>query len=52
MQWFEERGFELSNPLALPKYRECDKVRESKVYIKKLELTRDIDAEELMRNIT
>lgn len=51
MQWFEERGFVLSDPELLPSTRNYNKSRGSKVYMKKLGSQRDIDAEELLWNV-
>ena len=53
MQWFEERGFILSDPkLILPLIsRKYNSTRGSKVYIKKLGSQRDIDKEELLWNM-
>lgn len=51
MQWFEERGFELSDPSLLPPSRGYNTTRASKVYIKHLSSERDIDAEELLWNV-
>eukprot|EP00597_Dinobryon_sp_UTEXLB2267_P009551 CAMPEP_0170084782 /NCGR_PEP_ID=MMETSP0019_2-20121128/19868_1 /TAXON_ID=98059 /ORGANISM="Dinobryon sp., Strain UTEXLB2267" /LENGTH=599 /DNA_ID=CAMNT_0010300993 /DNA_START=34 /DNA_END=1833 /DNA_ORIENTATION=- len=52
MQWFEERGFNLVDPSSLPSTRDYNKSRGSKVYIKPLGTQRDVDAEELLWNIT
>jgi amino-acid N-acetyltransferase len=51
MQWFEERGFVLSDPELLPSTRNYNKSRGSKVYTKKLGSQRDVDAEELLWNV-
>lgn len=51
MQWFEERGFVLSDPADLPSNRQYNKERGSKVYIKILGSQRDVEAEELLWNI-
>jgi amino-acid N-acetyltransferase len=51
MQWFEERGFEMSDPSLLPPARGYNTTRASKVYIKHLSSERDIDAEELLWNV-
>jgi amino-acid N-acetyltransferase len=51
MQWFEERGFILSDPKILPITRKYNKDRGSKVYIKQLGSQRDVDAEELLWNV-
>lgn len=48
MQWFEERGFQHSDPSLLPPTRYYNPARNSKVYIKHLQSQRDVDAEELM----
>ena len=52
MQWFEERGFVLSDPSRLPPTRSSNAARGSKVYIKQLGSQRDVDAEELMWGVT
>lgn len=52
MQWFEERGFRLSDPSLLPPTRKYDASRGSKVYIKQLGSQRDVDMEELLWNVT
>jgi amino-acid N-acetyltransferase len=52
MQWFEERGFEPADPGVLPETRSYDKTRNSKVYLKALGSQRDVEAEELLWNIT
>ena len=51
MQWFEERGFVPSDPELLPSTRSYNASRGSKVYIKKMNSQREIDAEELLWNI-
>jgi len=51
MQWFEERGFVLSDPSQLPITKHYNKARGSKVYIKTLGTQRDVEAEELLWNI-
>jgi len=51
MQWFEERGYVAADPSQLPPSRQYDKARNSKVYIKKLGSSRDMDAEELLWNV-
>lgn len=51
MQWFEERGFALSEPSLLPASREYNVARGSKVYIKHLRSQREIDAEEFLWNV-
>lgn len=51
MQWFEERGFVLSDPELLPPTRAYNASRGSKVYIKKMLSQRDVDAEELLWNV-
>ena len=51
MQWFEERGFILSDPKLLPPSRFYNAARASKVYIKQLGSQRDVDAEELLWNV-
>ncbi len=51
MQWFEERGYILSDPASLPPSRKYDSARGSKVYIKKLGSQRDLDADELLWNV-
>ena len=51
MQWFEERGFEHSDPALLPPARRYDAARGSKVYIKRLGSQRDIDEEEVLWNL-
>lgn len=48
MQWFEERGFVSADPSILPSSRRYDAGRNSKVYVKELGSSRDIDAEELL----
>ena len=52
MQWFEERGFVPSDPSQLPANRTYDAERGSKVYVKQLGSARDVDAEELLWDIT
>lgn len=52
MLWFEERGFVLSDPSLLPPTRAYNATRGSKVYIKQLGSQRDVDAEELLWNIS
>ncbi|KAJ1432259.1 Aspartate/glutamate/uridylate kinase [Ochromonadaceae sp. CCMP2298] len=51
MQWFEERGFRLSSPSLLPATRNYNAARASKVYIKDLGTTRDVEVEELLWDI-
>jgi amino-acid N-acetyltransferase len=51
MQWFEERGFVLSDPVLLPATRQYNASRGSKVYIKPLGTQRDVDVEELLWNM-
>lgn len=51
MQWFEERGFKLSDPTALPPNRAYNTQRGSKVYIKQLGTQRDVEVEELLWGI-
>lgn len=51
MQWFEERGFILSDPSLLPPQRGYNQTRASKVYIKQINSARDIDAEEVLWNV-
>jgi N-acetylglutamate synthase-like GNAT family acetyltransferase len=51
MQWFEERGFRLSSPSLLPATRNYNAARASRVYIKELGTTRDVEVEELLWNI-
>lgn len=50
MQWFLERGFYEVGVEALPEVRQAsyNHERKSKIYIKKIENERDLDAEELM----
>jgi hypothetical protein len=52
MQWFEERGFKLSDPTVLPPNRAYNTKRGSKVYIKELGTQRDVEVEELLWDIT
>eukprot|EP01038_Epipyxis_sp_PR26KG_P004123 gene4123-5877_t len=52
MQWFEERGFVISNSSMIPSSRKINPNRGSKIYIKKLGSQRDVDVEELLWNIT
>lgn len=53
MQWFEERGFTLADPSVLTALnRDYNKARGSKVYMKVLGSQRDVEAEELLWNIT
>jgi len=51
MQWFEERGFQAVPPDRLPPNRDYDTSRNSKVYIKKLDSERDVDAEEMLWDV-
>eukprot|EP01041_Mallomonas_annulata_P009200 gene9200-19071_t len=51
MQWFEERGFESSDPSLLPASRDYDPKRGAKVYIKQLGSQRDVDAEEVLWDV-
>ena len=52
MQWFEEHGFTLADPSCLPAERYYNVDRAAKVYVKQLGTTRDIEAEELLWDIT
>eukprot|EP01041_Mallomonas_annulata_P001080 gene1080-2110_t len=49
--WFEERGYELSEPSLLPETRMYNSARGSKVYIKKLGTQRDVDVQEDLWNV-
>jgi len=53
MQWFLERGFEEVSVEALPEERQqsYNWQRKSKIYMKYLKTTRDLDAEELFWNV-
>jgi N-acetylglutamate synthase-like GNAT family acetyltransferase len=53
MQWFLERGFQEVAVDALPKERQAlyNWQRRSKIYMKKLKTSRDLDAEELFMNV-
>lgn len=53
MQWFLERGFQEVSVDALPKERQdlYNWQRRSKIYMKKLKTSRDLDAEELFMNV-
>jgi amino-acid N-acetyltransferase len=50
MQWFEERGFVVSDPSILPPTRNYNSSRGSKVYIKPLGTQRDVDVQEELWN--
>ena len=51
MQWFDERGFKISDPSVLPPTRAYNTKRASKVYIKVLGTQRDVEVEELLWGI-
>jgi amino-acid N-acetyltransferase len=53
MQWFIERGFEEAHVDVLPESRRSiyNWQRKSKIYLKKLQTQRDLDAEELFWNV-
>jgi amino-acid N-acetyltransferase len=50
MEWFAERGFDLSGSDRLPPSRPYNHKRASKIYMKKIESARDLDASELWWN--
>jgi amino-acid N-acetyltransferase len=50
MEWFVERGFENSSVDRLPPSRPYNSLRSSKIYMKKIESARDLDASELWWN--
>lgn len=50
MEWFVERGFESSSVDRLPPSRPYNHSRSSKIYMKKIESARDLDASELWWN--
>jgi amino-acid N-acetyltransferase len=50
MEWFVERGFELAGVDRLPPSRPYNHLRSSKIYMKKIESARDLDASELWWN--
>ena len=52
MEWFLERGFSAATVEELPKSRQetYNHRRASKIYLKTIETTRDLDASELFRN--
>lgn len=52
MQWFEERGFMSRSPTVLPEERGYDTKRNSKVYVKKLGGSRDVDEEEVLWDLS
>jgi amino-acid N-acetyltransferase len=49
MEWFVERGFDEADVLDLPPSRQqtYNRKRKSKIYLKKIESDRDLDASEL-----
>ena len=51
MQWFLERGFDEVGVEALPESRSYNWQRKSKIYMKSLKTSRDLDAEELFWNV-